>query len=82
MSATANPMSARRLSLLQRLGLTPVMEEFSHLRLTSTVKKSRDDYGLTPSRVPLLDLELPEWQGVGSELDPAQLPDLTESATV
>jgi DDE superfamily endonuclease len=44
------------------LGLTPVIEEFSHLRLTSTVKKARDDYELTPSRVPLLDLEIPEWE--------------------
>jgi DDE superfamily endonuclease len=64
-----------------KIGLTPVMEEFTQLRLTSTVKKSRDDYCLTPSRVPLLDFDLPEWQGVESVLDPEQPPDLTESAT-
>jgi DDE superfamily endonuclease len=53
-----------------------VIEEFSHLRLTSTVKKARDDYGLTPSRVPLLDLEIPEWD---EELVEGPLPE-SESA--
>ena len=47
--------------LVSKLGLTPVMEELSHLRLTSTIKKSRDDFLLTHSRVSVLDIVIPEW---------------------
>ena len=38
-----------------------MMEELSHLRLTSTVKKSRDDFLLNTTRVAILDLMIPEW---------------------
>ena len=47
--------------LMSKFGLTPVMEELSHLRLTSTVKKSRDDFLLTTTRVGILDIVIPEW---------------------
>jgi len=50
-----------------RLGLTPVMEELSHLNLTSTVKKARDDFHVTPSQVPVLMLEIPIWDDVDSQ---------------
>ena len=47
--------------VVSKIGLTPVMEELSHLRLTSTVKKSRDDFLLKTNRVAILDLVIPEW---------------------
>ena len=47
--------------VVSKIGLTPVMEELSHLRLTSTVKKSRDDFLLRSSRVGILDIMIPEW---------------------
>ena len=47
--------------VVSKIGLTPVMEEMSHLRLTSTIKKSRDDFLLTTTRVGILDIVIPEW---------------------
>jgi len=32
------------------------MEELSHLRITSSIKKVKDDSGLTPSKLPLQDM--------------------------
>ena len=49
-----------------RVSLTPVMEEFSHLRVTSSVKKSRDDFNITPTAHEVLELEIPEWNDKGT----------------
>jgi len=45
----------------RKFGLTPVMEELSGLRLTSTVKKTRDDFQLSPPRASILEMEIPQW---------------------
>ena len=50
-----------RKQLVSKIGLTPVMEEMSHLRLTSTVKKSKDDFDLSPHLNSILNMEIPEW---------------------
>ena len=60
--------------LVSKIGLTPVMEEMSHLRLTSTIKKSRDDFLLTNSRVSALDIVIPEWDQQESYPQLLQMP--------
>lgn len=46
-----------------RLALSPILEEFSNLRVASSAKKARDDFELTPGKSSVLQLEfatLPE----------------------
>ena len=43
--------------MTQRLELTPVLEEFSQLRLTTPPRQVRDDFGVTPWRVGGLEVE-------------------------
>ena len=47
----------------QRLQLTPVLEEFSQLRLTTPPRHTRDDFGVTPQVLPRLELTVTEWEG-------------------
>ena len=57
--------------LNQRLQLTPVLEEFSNLQLTTPPRQTRDDFGVTPLRPPRLELTIAEWEGneVGAALE-------------
>jgi len=49
------------------------MEELSGIYLTSTVKRSRDDFLLVSSRASILDVVLPEWSQEESQRQSAQL---------
>ena len=55
--------------MVRKLELTPVMEEFSHLRITSTVKKARDDFSLSTSKLPFIDFSIPRFDEDVSEGD-------------
>ena len=47
--------------------LTPVLEDFSQLRLTTPPRQVRDDFGVTPRRVGGLEVE--EMQRIRAGLD-------------